>query len=67
MTLADFHSLGSVTYKVKHSATDGAAQTKFSELQHQFGWNSGVKGRAVVNQQHPDIGVFLFKMSKRSM
>lgn len=27
-----------------------------------FGWNDGVKGRAVVNEQHSHISVFLIQM-----
>lgn len=52
----------SASQKIQEPVTDGGVQTKSGQFVSEFVGDDRIKGRGLVNKEHPDLGVFVFQV-----
>lgn len=60
----DPNRLWSVSEEVQCPVAEGGGDAKSTEFGDQAGWDDGVKGRAEINEQQPDVGVVVVQVGQ---
>ncbi len=59
---AEFDRLRVLCEKVHNPGAEVSGEAQVEQFPHQYVWFDGIKGRAVIDEEHPNISPSVFKV-----